>query len=96
MASRGADSLYVSVYLREMMVPDLHRLRNQARLFIGSRFLVIGASAWLLPREHAGCLVSGTGNETGRTPGPGAGGGVILDLLVSGWVLSGFCNGVHL
>lgn len=93
MASRGADSLYVSVYLREMMFPDPHQLRNQARLFTGSRFLIIEASAWSLPREHAGCLVPGTGSEPRRfrvrTPGPGAG-GVILDLLLaSGRVLSG-------
>lgn len=75
MASRGADSLYVSVYLREMMLPDLYELINQARLFIGSPFLIIEASAWLLPREHPGCLASGTGNESGRfrvrTPGLG-------------------------
>lgn len=91
MASRGADSLYVSVYLREMMLPDLYELINQARLFIGSPFLIIEAIAWLLPREHPGCLASGTGNESGRfrvrTPGLA---GVILDLLlVSGWVFSG-------
>lgn len=35
MASRGADSIYVSVYLREMM-PDLYELIKQAPLFIGT------------------------------------------------------------
>lgn len=31
MASRRADSIYVSVYPAEMMSPDLYRLINQGR-----------------------------------------------------------------
>lgn len=35
MASRGADTVYISVYPGEMMLPDLYELINLARLLPG-------------------------------------------------------------